>query len=414
MSTQEKTLNALSNLVVNCPELTEVERLLGRFNLFRILKFEEGEIRHSNVLAWLLDPKESHGLGDLFLRRFLMLGLNDSEGGLHDLDPVELDSAEIRSVEVLREWNHIDVTIRIQTVDENWVVAIENKVRSKQHSNQLTKYRKVIEASFPEDKKLFIFLCKNREEPEDDAYIEATYDQVHAALSRTFDEQSNSIGDGPRTLIQNYLSLLEEKFMENSRIAELAAKIYKSHKLALDVIFEHRPSDRVSIMEMLEQKLLEYEGAYKLIPMPTTRSYFRFLIDLWDVPKNRAGMAWGDGGAYVLLEIPLGSRNATFKVMCGKTPHEWMEKAWNRSKTAPFEKVFRKTAKMPSAWLTIYSQRSKIKISDLDPDTAHDVANEVWAWVEKQLNSQSFRNSAQVIVEMLEDLPDVSNTKEMV
>ena len=41
MSSSDKTLNALSNLVVNCPELTEVESLLGRFNLFRVLKFED-------------------------------------------------------------------------------------------------------------------------------------------------------------------------------------------------------------------------------------------------------------------------------------------------------------------------------------------------------------------------------------
>jgi hypothetical protein len=29
------------------------------------------EIRHSNFLAWLLNPNESHGIGDLFLTQFL-------------------------------------------------------------------------------------------------------------------------------------------------------------------------------------------------------------------------------------------------------------------------------------------------------------------------------------------------------
>jgi hypothetical protein len=404
MSTEQETLNALSNLVVNCPELTEVERLLGRFNLFRVLKFEEGEIRHSNVLGWLLDPKESHGLGDLFLRRFLMLCLNDSESGHCDLDPVEVDSAEIRSVEVLREWQNIDVTIRIQTADGNWVVAIENKVNSQQHSNQLTRYRKVIEESFPDEKKMFLFLCKNREEPDDDAYIEATYDQVHAALSRTFDEKSNVIGDGPRSLLQNYLSLLEEKFMENSRIAELATKIYKSHKLALDVIFEHRLDDQVSIMDLLEEKLSEYEGPYKLIPMPSTRKYFRLLIEEWNTPKNRAGRAWGERGAYVLLELPLAGRNATFKVICGQPPREWLAKAWERSKDPPFENSRRK--RMPNKYLSLYSQTSTIDIQNLDPDAAHEVANDVWNWLVEILQHPNFKESVNIITQMIEDLPE--------
>ena len=160
MNSSDKTLNALSNLVVNCPELTEVESLLGRFNLFRVLKFEDGEIRHSNVLAWLLDLKESHGFGDLFLRRFLMLSLNESENGLRDLDPVDIDSADIKIVEVWREWNHIDITVKIQTLDESWVVAIENKVNSQQHSDQLLRYRKIIESYFPEEKNCFCFYVK--------------------------------------------------------------------------------------------------------------------------------------------------------------------------------------------------------------------------------------------------------------
>ena len=403
MSSDQETLDALSNLVVNCPELTEVERLMGKFNLFRVLQFEEGEIRHSNVLAWLLDPKESHGLGDLFLRRFLMLSLNDSEGGRRDLDPVGVDSAEIRNVEVWREWNNIDVTIKVQTADENWVVAIENKVNSQQHSDQLSRYRQIVEASFPDDKLLFIFLCKNPEEPEDDAYVEATYDQVHNALSRTFDEKSNSIGDGPKSLIQNYLSLLEEKFMENSRIAELATKIYKSHKLALDVIFDHRPDDRVSIMELLEEKLSEYQGGYKLIPMQTTRSYFRFIIEEWNTPKNRGGNVWG--GVYVLIELPLKNQNATFKVLCGDAPRDWVQKAWEMSAKPPFE-IIKRSKTIPSKYVSIYSQTSKINIKDIDSDTAHDVANDVWKWVEGILDRPNFKESANIITHLLDELPE--------
>ena len=41
-------------------------------NIFQILKISNTEIRHSNFLSWLLDPSQSHKIGDIFLKRFLL------------------------------------------------------------------------------------------------------------------------------------------------------------------------------------------------------------------------------------------------------------------------------------------------------------------------------------------------------
>ena len=35
-------------------------------NIFQILKISNTEIRHSNFLSWLLDPSQSHKIGDIF------------------------------------------------------------------------------------------------------------------------------------------------------------------------------------------------------------------------------------------------------------------------------------------------------------------------------------------------------------
>lgn len=45
-------------------ELESLERIAYGFNIFTTLDIINTEIRHSNVLAWLLDPSENHGLGD--------------------------------------------------------------------------------------------------------------------------------------------------------------------------------------------------------------------------------------------------------------------------------------------------------------------------------------------------------------
>ena len=36
-------------------------------NIFDVLKISRTEIRHSNILGWLLDANENHGIGDSFL-----------------------------------------------------------------------------------------------------------------------------------------------------------------------------------------------------------------------------------------------------------------------------------------------------------------------------------------------------------
>ena len=64
---QEKQL--LENLVCD-KELKALEKRFDKFNIFDCLRLTRAEIRHSNFLAWLLDPNETHGLYDYFLKEF--------------------------------------------------------------------------------------------------------------------------------------------------------------------------------------------------------------------------------------------------------------------------------------------------------------------------------------------------------
>ena len=68
---QVEPSRVLDKFLVDNAELEELSARLSIFNIFRVLRIEQAEIRHSNALAWLLDPRESHGLGEAFLRRFL-------------------------------------------------------------------------------------------------------------------------------------------------------------------------------------------------------------------------------------------------------------------------------------------------------------------------------------------------------
>lgn len=54
---------ALTALVVDNSDLERLEALLDQFNIFEALGAVRVELRHSDFLAFLLNPKQSHRLG---------------------------------------------------------------------------------------------------------------------------------------------------------------------------------------------------------------------------------------------------------------------------------------------------------------------------------------------------------------
>ena len=86
------SINDLELLFVNNEDLTKIITSLGRFNPIQVMRMENQEIRHSNILAWLLNPKESHGLDDKFLKAgqrgdHVALGVGIAAGGDHLAHP---------------------------------------------------------------------------------------------------------------------------------------------------------------------------------------------------------------------------------------------------------------------------------------------------------------------------------------
>ena len=68
---------------------------------------------------------------------------------VRDLGQVQSSFASLSN-----EWKNIDVLIILGDV----VVCIENKVYSKEHSNQLKRYKEIIENQFPKHKKTYVYL----------------------------------------------------------------------------------------------------------------------------------------------------------------------------------------------------------------------------------------------------------------
>ncbi len=143
--------------------LCEMEKLEGKFNLFEAMGIGAREVRHSRVIAWLLDPAGSHGQGANYLQRFAQLTFSQRESAAA---PSSIDWAGFT---VKCEDERIDLLL----VNERsrLVIAIENKVHSVQGGGQLERYRKTLENRFSGYTRIYVFLTLRGETPEDEAWI---------------------------------------------------------------------------------------------------------------------------------------------------------------------------------------------------------------------------------------------------
>ncbi len=284
-------LQALEHFVVDNDELLQLEERIGRFNIFDALRIVDTEIRHSNFLAWLLDPAESHGQGPLFLKAVLMDLLRQSPPELRPLSPVEIDSAELRGVDIRREWRNIDLLIMCK--DPAFVIAIENKVGSKEHSNQLDRYRKTVAEEFGDVKSQFVFLTRDGDEPTDDDWTIYSYEDVHRVLLRVRNANATSIGDDVLAFLDHYIRLIGSRFMDDPKIDELCQTIYKNHRQAIDLI-----NDRVSTVPAYNEILKVVDEAPGWSALHKTRKIIYTTLDslVWMPPRlakpKRVHAAW--------------------------------------------------------------------------------------------------------------------------
>jgi len=406
MSTPDKNradYDALNDLLVNCPEFEQLEAKLGGFNIFQVFKFETGEIRHSNVLAWICNPDESHGLDDLFLKKWLMRVLHEADLPADvTLSAVDIDTWQLLSVEVRREWRNIDLLLILQFASgESWVVMIENKINSRQHSSQLHRYREIVETEFPGARhRLYIFLTKSAELPEDVSYICASHSQIHQALRESIDSRAHAIGIEPKVLSENYLRVLEEIFMEDSEIARLAHKIYQRHRRALEVLFEHRP-DNIRMLSDRVVKLIR-DNADKLgIEMePCTQNYVRFIPRAWNHPGNTHGDAWAGSRRTVMFELNFTGKRPYLYIISGNAPTAWIEPMWERAAATPFSKPKRETR--PQKWVTLHlTTRKPVELGEdqnFDPD---EMSQRIYTWFEQSYLDSRTQEVIQIITNTL-------------
>ena len=247
----------------------EIQQLKKEYDF--LLKISKNEIRHSNFLSWLLDPEGSHKLGDIFLKRFLREVFSSDK--FFDIDQVDVEGMDLSKVEVLREWKNIDVLIILSDV----VVCIENKVYSKEHSNQLKRYKEIIENQFPKHKKTYVYLNPDGDssESETEQFQPISYDFIVESLERIVSVFGESMNQNVKNYIKDYITTIKREIMGTDQLTELSKKIYQNHKELFDFIFEHKP-DIVDNLNLIMKDELNKRG---WLLGSENKYYIRFLTE---------------------------------------------------------------------------------------------------------------------------------------
>jgi hypothetical protein len=391
---------------MNCPELAQLEARLVRFNIFRILGAERAEVRHSNTLAWLFQPDETHGFGDAFLKRWLMRVMRDAEANppvpIGWVSPVAVDVLDIEYVEVNREQDSIDLLVTIHRRREPpWVVCIENKVESGQHTRQLDRYFERVESRFAEaERRIYVLLSKYGEAPDNPEFIESSYKDIVEALDRCLVDHRDSIGPEPNLLLKHYRQLLVDDFMEENDATELARQIYLRHKRALDYIFENKVDSMYEASRALFNLLEERASDLEIVTDVLGKGWIRFLPRAWDVASNEGGKAWGGRGRFLLCEVSLWAKKAELHITIGRAPADWADKVWARAASAPFKQEWKKR---PTSFVKPYKVKSNLALSDFE-GREDEMGTELFGWVRSELEKPQFKAAVEALAKLLPEL----------
>ncbi len=268
---------ALDNFLADNDELEQLSDRLATFNVFRVLKVEDAEIRHSNTLGWLLDPAESHGLGDIFLRRILSNILLKSDPSI-GLSAAEVELMDFTDIEVRREWKHIDVLVIDR--QNKLVLLIENKLGGGEGPGQLARYQKSVGNEFPVFKLVPVFLTlqgDSSEEEEAQNYITYSHERLLGVLERVITQRRDQMPEAVATFLTHYTNTLRRLTMQDQALTDLCQRIYRKHKEAIKLIVEY---GEISSFSQLASEIVTHAGDSEILKV--------YPKQLWFIPHSWA------------------------------------------------------------------------------------------------------------------------------
>lgn len=362
--------------IVQDDEVQRLTVLLDRFNPFNVLRIGHYELRHTNTLAWLLDPAGNHGLGEAFLRAVVQrldaqredislascfetagdrtvtvrreVPLSKLRAAAPEAERLGMDDTQETedspTVPIKRGRASGDGAIDILLEGDGWVLAIEAKVRSSEGRDQLPNYRKALAeytSGSADSRKpcFYVYLTVEGDEPSDDVWQVATWrdhaiapleavlairPDLQAAVLRFLESYLETLrshaGDGDAAHIT--AASIAQRFAPELRRVQAALRADPT-KHALDPAAERVARRHASLLRVLLDQLVSPHAARaeqirKLLQdsgfkyVPGAPSYMNFVPKGW---SDRFPNMLGGVGPMVTFQFVNRTPSATIKLL---------------------------------------------------------------------------------------------------
>lgn len=279
----DEKIEVLLDFMRDTESIENLSNMTGGINIFDVLKISRTEIRHSNMLAWLLDPNGNHGLGSVFLYG-IIASLSDVIDNVDKTYALKLLSSDLSSFNIFRERDNIDILL--VSSELKTVIAIENKIGSKEHNSgksdisQLEKYSYTISEKYTEYKTFLVFLTPFGDIPSVEGWQIMDYTTIISILEQVFKSRKERIAPEVRLIIKNYIDAIKKNVIMDEKLVTLCNEIYKKHKDAIDLIIENKDDKCGQVSMICRKKLEEYKlQGIEMYGSEKAKAYIRFTTE---------------------------------------------------------------------------------------------------------------------------------------
>jgi hypothetical protein len=172
----------------------------------------------------------------------------------------------------------------------------------------------------------------------------------------------------------HYAQMIWRHIVSESEIAELCRRIYRKHKQALDLVFDHRPDQQLTLWDYLEALIATRP---ELVADFSSKQYIRFGSKTWETPRLPLGQGWTRSGRMLLFEFQNFPDSLKLKLIIGPGPEEVRKNLFQhalenqppfkpqaKSVNRQYNEVFARTFLSAKSYADTTDEELKIKIQE--------------------------------------------------
>jgi len=290
--------------------LATVSKNMKIFCPFEAVGMVRQEIRHSNFLAYILDPNRPHEFGTKLLNAFVAIFTGEP-----------ISETRLHRARIYRELYNVDLIVEIppENGGKALVIAVEVKIDAGERSEQLRDYQRRVKAAWPHSEAIFGFLTVDGREgttSADKTWQPISWTGLIYALDRALESDGRSAIGYP--MYAAYVSMMRRHGMadktSDAPLDDAVFTLWSKHKEALEYLFENRPDLIGDLMRKIAEnkgemmaELLSSSLGVPVRPAASTSMYLRFsfpsLESRYEVLTQGRRQWAGETASIILLEI---------------------------------------------------------------------------------------------------------------